>query len=315
MGVLLILKLLPGVEHLQFHLLAPVHGTLILFDPLFILVLYLLLLFLPGYLHLLITNPYQILLGFFRLLLQFLKLLGQISHLNRMFLALVDLLVLKNQQFFFPLDSHKFLGLFNLLLQFFVVSVGYCLIFIFFPDQLILFTFNFTTQFLYLRCVFIWYDYDLLSTDLPVLFQLPFYFLDIFLALLQIGWQSLLDFFIFFVFQLELFIPIFEFIHIFLAFGHPLLVFRNLLGRLLLQSLLLLPELNFQIFLDLLELVVPSTDEIVLYLLLVPLRLLHESVGLLVLVFELLPFDSLPLKLTLEVSLPGCILFDGRLVW
>ena len=78
--------------------------------------------------------------------------------------------------------------------------------------------------------------------------------------------------------------------------------------------MLLLPELNFQIFLDLLELVVPSTDEIVLNLLLVPLRLLHESVGLLVLVFELLPFDSLPLKLTLEVSFPGCILFDGRLV-
>ena len=155
MGVLLILKLLPGVEHLQFHLLASVHGPLILFDPLFILVLYLLLLFLPGYLHLLITNPDQILLGFFRLLLQFLKLFGQMSHLSRMLLALIHLLVLNNQQFLFPLDSHKFLGLFNLFLQFFVVSVGYGLIFIFFPDQLILFTFNFTTQFLYLRCVFI----------------------------------------------------------------------------------------------------------------------------------------------------------------
>ena len=68
-GVLLVLKLLPGVGNLQFHFPALVQGTLVFFDPLFIFALYLLLLFFSGYLHLLITNSNHILLGFFCFLL------------------------------------------------------------------------------------------------------------------------------------------------------------------------------------------------------------------------------------------------------
>ena len=103
--------------------------------------------------------------------------------------------------------------------------------------------------------------------------------------MLQIARQSLLDFFIFFVFQLQLLIPVFEFIHLFLALSHPLLVLRDSLGSLLLQNLFLLPELNLKVFLDLLELVVPPADEVVLNILFVLLRLLHHFVGLLILVF------------------------------
>ena len=69
------------------------------------------------------------------------------SHFNRMFLALDRFLVLNSQQLLFPLDGYKILGLFKLLLQFFVVSIGYSLIFMLFSGQFIFLTFYYTVQF------------------------------------------------------------------------------------------------------------------------------------------------------------------------
>lgn len=69
------------------------------------------------------------------------------SHFNRMFLALDRFLVLNSQQLLFPLDGHKIFGLFKLLLQFFVVSIGYSLIFMLFSGQFIFLTFYYTVQF------------------------------------------------------------------------------------------------------------------------------------------------------------------------